>query len=259
MIELQRQPRTDARKKFRGFKSERSKAARQCLVEENKAVRQMINIYEAMGDPGSWVSYNDGIKDVARRVADMNYELADLEKFNSILQVFQEQEWFELKAGLLLSALINHCPAKEITIHTDHLSRLINNFGFENTKKVTVEGSLGTNTGEAMQRGEIAVHGHVSRHLGTAMEGGKIEVFGYADDYVGVRMQGGRIIVHKDARDRIGTGMEGGMIVVHGDARDVGVSMLGGVIHVNGACEISSSHPPVHGKIIQRGVVRFEG
>ena len=255
----------DSRKKFRGFKSERSKAVRQCLVEENKAVREMIRAWEEF-DIGKGTYREDGqIDRLMEVVSSIRYVARDVEKFNIMMQLFEHEKEFGTKAGKFLSALINCCPEDGITIRTDHLERSISDLGEENTKNIRVFGERGVPwLGKKMKDGRITVLGEGSVYVGFGMAGGTIEVFGNVMDCAGTNLSGGRIIVHGNAGSLLGHCMSGGTIEVSGDAYKivggggVGKCMQGGEIRIGGRYRLDDYDPPKRGRIFNKGKLIFD-
>ena len=116
--------------------------------------------------------------------------------------------------GYYLSALCNKCPDDEISLNF-FLDKTFWDFGYKNTKKLLVNGNLGSSIGAYMRKGELIVNGTVESDLGECMKGGRIIVNGTAWVNVGHYMSGGEIHLNGDYTS-ISRETEGGHIYHNG-------------------------------------------
>ena len=158
-------------------------------------------------------------------IKNLKYFSKDVALFSACLVELQEIMSFSARAGFFLSALINNCPESDFSLHLGALSTPIRYLGHQNTKNITVFGSVGEYIGESMKGGSITVHGNVEHCAGSSMHGGKITIKG-------------------NAGSTLGTSMNGGTIIVEGDSGAVGACMKGGTILVKGKIGSISMIPP---------------
>ncbi|MDD5171770.1 MAG: hypothetical protein PHF60_01920 [Candidatus ainarchaeum sp.] len=262
-------------KGFKGYRPETEKTVRKVEVVENETLKKLKNAYRKLEYGGERLHEDNKNCYAAAMsfVKQLTYSAAEVENFSVALAEFQNDEDFDGKAGLLLSALINNGDDADYVIHTTHLSIAPDSLGYENTKNIIVKGNAGYllgqgmkggsiivegdtearlgefmqdgaiivegdvdgDVGHGMKGGQITVKGHVSGSIGWWMAGGIITIKGNAGDNVGYSMKSGAIIVGGDANDSIGERMTGGAITVGGRAGDqIGKQMLGGEIHLEG-------------------------
>lgn len=205
--------RVAADKRFKGYKPETAKAVRTPKVKEDATLGQLRSAWEIhrlyKESQGLYPAAIDQIKGIS-------YSAEDVRNFCIVLAEFQNEEGFSWKAGVFLSALINNGRDEEYTIQTKHLSIRIDMLGMQNTKNITVEGSVDYKIGELMQSGRIVVKGNAGDYVGSEMSGGTIIIEGNVEYGVGEYMKGGVIIVQRDCDDAAGVDMEGGEIHLHG-------------------------------------------
>jgi len=211
---------TATRRKFGGYKGEKPKIVREVKVEENQAVRQIVQAFQNYHP-----NYPLGAKDealyeeVAELVRDIDYSATDVTKFSIMLKEFEEKEYFTTIAGYFLSALINSGNETDYRIEAGNLPE-IDYLGTFNTKNITVIGNVGDNLGQGMRGGSIVVFGDTYGDLGHSLEQGEIVVKGHVAGNIGPGMKGGRITIEGNAGDMIGGAMEGGEIIILGGAGD---------------------------------------
>jgi formylmethanofuran dehydrogenase subunit C len=177
-----------------------------------------------------------------------------VEKISLALAEFQDEEDFESKAGLFLSALINNCPESEFVIHTRHLGVKIFYLGLYNTKDITIKGDVGDYLAYSMSGGRITVEGNAGYGAGNTMENGEIIIDGNSDYFLGDRMKGGKITVKGNAGNEAGSNMGNGEIVIDGDGGIyMGVKMKNGKITVKGNSGSYTGAEMENGEIIVNG------
>jgi len=241
---------------------EEKKEVRETDIKEGKQFEQLISAWSTyrrltksrnflantpIADPFSFV-YLQAL-DLAKNLM---YSSKDVEKSSIILAEFQDEEWFFVKAGLFLSALINNGKEENYTVHTRHLQCSFRNLGYRNRKNIVVEGDANVGAGECMEDGSIIVKGSSDGDVGRNMKGGNITIEGDAKDHVGNLLKGGVIVVKGDAGSWIGYRMEGGVTTIIGNAGYfVGQEMKGGEIHLYG--KYKSIENVIHGKIFHKG------
>jgi len=206
------------------------------IAEPSKALEGMKKAWgncspECAGE-FEWISE---YRRMLAEISGLGYSAKDVEIFSIALAEFQCEKKFSERAGLFLSALINNCEADEFAITTRHLTEHISILGFQNKKKIRVEGDIADNAGWQTESGTLIVNGNAAKNVGAFMSGGAIIVNGNAGGDIGNSMWGGNIIVAGDAGNRAGWNMWGGAISIEGDAGNaLGAWMLKGSITVKG-------------------------
>jgi len=146
---------------------------------------------------------------------------------------------FGTKFGAYVSALINRCKDKKITIHTRHFEKVPTGIGYQ------------------MKKRHLTINGPVES-IGKEMESGTIT----ANEFVataGYKMKGGTIIIDSDA-GKVGPYMEGGKIIVYGDVDMAGQWMEGGQIQVSGDASCAGGYadePILGGRVLVGGKIGF--
>ena len=179
--------------RFGKYRPEEERDVRKVAVEKDQVLEQL---------KAAWKRYDCDVckflpkelyQIALKQVKGLVYSAKDVEKFSLALAEFQDEEWFSLKAGYFLSALINNGRESEYTIHTRHLGQKIDELGHGNTKNITVNGDVGRTVGHEMKGGTIHVEGDMDGNAGWAMEGGTIILEGNAGPAVRWLMAGGEI------------------------------------------------------------------
>ena len=127
--------------------------------------------------------YDYCLKSIKKQKID--YGKDEITKLSVSLSKYQDKKLFQTIAGIFLSALINLPDENEFVVMTRHIQKPIDLFAWNNTKKITVIGSVGEHVGRNMQGGELLIKGNVERCIGSGMSSGKIIVEGDADYLVG--------------------------------------------------------------------------
>ena len=220
--------------RFRGFGPETERDARTIKVEMNPALEELKRVW-AECRFGYSASYDKDYLAITEKIKQLRYSPIDIEGFSILLAGFQGEEFFPIKAGLYLSALVNNCQEDGFIIHTNHLATLVSAIGFRNRKSIIVHGDVDSIAGEDMECGTMTINGNAGDNLGGGMKDGAITVHGDADGWIGNGMRSGTITIKGDSGRRTGWTMRGGEIIVEGDAGDeVGALMSGGIIRVDG-------------------------
>ncbi|MBN1169896.1 hypothetical protein JXA56_02645 [Candidatus Micrarchaeota archaeon] len=204
-----------------------------------------------------WYSISES--DSKKNYADANGQFSALSYGAGVVRDFcdelaglTEERNFRQKAGALLSALINNCTDRTITLEVDHLKgtellfyrnnknlNIITNVhsdaGERNSGRIFISGSVHGNVGKQNMKGEINIEGNVYGKVSEQQEGGEINVFGSVGDSHLVTWENGRGAIFGAADSAIGTGMKGGYVEIHGEAGLVGICQFGGTIKVKRA------------------------
>lgn len=184
----------------------------------------------------------------------MIYSARGILLFSISLAKFQGEKYFEDRAGLFLSALMNNCNGQDFTVNTQSLGIGLSYIGYQNTKNIIVDGNSGACTGQSMISGTITVNGDADFYVGQSMQGGKITINGNAEWHTGARMADGEIMVHGNSGTYTGSEMKGGKITVMGNVSEMaGLDMRGGEIDVKGNLGELETLRFQGGNISQRG------
>jgi hypothetical protein len=222
--------------KFGRFKPEIEHATRKQEVKTNPILDEMLITWRktAVSD-AVYIDKYYGLMLI--EIEKLEYSLKDVEAFSIAIGANQGEDWFQFKAGLFLSALVNSSPDDGFAIHTTALAEPIHYLGFHNTKKIVVDGDVGRYAGNWMKSGTLIIDGNTDFRLGWEMRGGSIVLKGDSGNEVGAWMKGGSIVVQGNASDFVGQSMQAGTITVDGHARGLGYLMRGGEIRMNGSFE----------------------
>ncbi|MFH0860780.1 MAG: hypothetical protein V1921_06230 [Candidatus Altiarchaeota archaeon] len=202
------------------------------LVE--KALR-LYDLREGVSvDPteaGFWDYHND----VTFEAEGLNVNSEQLQKvYPSLESRHGGDPQFSIRAGLLLTALIQNSAEKEFNLIIGSPLDYVG-FNLEEDKKVTINGNVGNNVCERMFAGTVEVNGNAGNNIGNWMADGKIIVRGNVGDEACWGMKGGELIVDGNAGERTGGWLENGRISVRGDVgSDTGFKMYSGRIEVGG-------------------------
>lgn len=139
-------------------------------------------------------------------------EPKDIMAFSGGLKPYRSKPGAGWKAGLFISALINHSRQPHFVLEPSGIGQPLDYIGFRNDKNLVVIGNAGG-------------------RLGWEMSGGSIYVDGDAGHEAGGRMTDGTVWVQGDAGERAGCGQAGGLLHVRGQAgKDAGQDRQGGTI-----------------------------
>lgn len=185
---------------FGGYKPEDEKSVRTAKVSGNNIHQKLIKAWTKICIKPEDVErvLRCGVKDciveeIAKLIRNISYSAEDIERFSIALAGFEEEQFFAIKAGLFLSALINNGKDPAYTLRLEHLNTKINGVGFKNTKRIVVYGNLGDEAGSNMAAGELIIHGNTRHAVGWWMNGGCIEVERDAGRDVGLGAKNGEI------------------------------------------------------------------
>ncbi|MDD5171804.1 MAG: hypothetical protein PHF60_02095 [Candidatus ainarchaeum sp.] len=202
-------PVTNVATRFKGYAPETERPVRKAEVVEDETLKKLktawkrydirIETVVLVPDPQAEEYYGK----VSKLLGNMGVRCSsgDVEKFCVALVEFQGEENFEEKAGVFLSALMNHGTDEDYRIVTRHLDRLLGYIGYRNIKNITVEGDVRDMLGNAMEGGRIVVNGNTGHDTAHAIHGGEIHINGdckgLGDIYGGMIHQNGKLIAFK--------------------------------------------------------------
>ncbi len=250
---------------FGKYKPEQEHSIRMPEVRETEVLKKISDVWKEFrlfqpttGDSSRESLYNQMVGYIVAFLKDPPVSPEDIEQFSVALANFQDEKFFDEKAGLFLSGLINTGKYGNYLVHTAHLGVLPGCLGYKNSKKLTINGDAGSFTGKGQwASGEIQIEGNagfgvgIGGKIGTASYG-KIQVRGNVDDFAGYGTWGCIIHVQGDAGDYLGYEARGGEIHIQGNAgKNVGEGMNGGEIHIEG--KILNIGEVIHGKIFHKG------
>jgi hypothetical protein len=181
--------------RFGPFKPETDRVVRAVEVETNQAIETMKRAWFECSPPEPCNSGKSYVE-MLGRIRTVACSAKDIGAFSLMLPAFEGEERFHAKAGLFLSALICNSKDEVFMIHTVNLIERIYNLGYDNDKKIIVEGDAGHNLGIGMKGGEIIVNGDAGNRIGGAMRGGSITINGDAGNDVGELMKAGSIYLN---------------------------------------------------------------
>ena len=235
---------------FGKYKRERKEAVRAVDVKESEAFKQILEVWKRFLFAGLHPNYDIAI-DLAKG---LNYSAKDVENFSIALAEFQDEAYFDHRAGMFLSALINNGKDDSYTIRVSHISRKLIYLGYKNTKNVQVYGDLNADVGYGMKSGLLVVHGEVRARVGKEMKGGKIIINGNMEEMVGSDMNAGEIVINGDVGAYVGASLKGGKIKINGSVGyKVGEHMHGGEIVIRKNAGSDTGAFMRGGKIIIKG------
>ncbi len=244
---------------FGRYKAENEQAVRTADVKVDPVLQQLATAWEVCRKKFAHTSNIHSDNEANYRYAlahlqDKSFSASEVERFSIALASLLHEFACYSKAGIFLSALINGGKDKDYVIHTAHMEMHIYHLCYENTKNVTVIGSIGDDCCEGMKSGLMTVKGNAGRDLGMSMQGGEIHVDGNVGDSCGIWLKGGRITINLDAAKNIGYHMTGGEIRVTGNAGDkCGEYLKGGEICVDGSAGDGCGDHMTAGKIRVKG------
>ena len=226
-----------AGKRFGRYKKEDKKEVRKAEVKEDEILENLKQIWQLI--VFSMIPDDENDDEIYAKCLDklkgVNCSSKDFELFSLALIGLTEEDFFQRKAGLFLSALIAYGKNETYLLQTKNLNLEIECFGYENRKNIIVEGDVSECLGNLMSDGKIIVKGNAEKYAGQGLSGGSIIINGDTGEGTGSLMDGGFIEVHGDAGEKVGEEMRGGIILIKGDSGDDnGNGMTGGEIHIEG-------------------------
>jgi len=220
--------------RFRGFVPEPERIVRAGQAQANPKIEAMKAVWKDAGDWDEFIAGEHPLQDtMLGALKGLAYTSKDVEEFSLSMACFQGTRDFSERAGVFLSALINGSIDRSFIIHTRHLARAVDYFGFLNSKEIIVDGDIGHSCGQRMAGGSIVVKGSAGGWCGNMMSGGAITVHGSAGDFLGMRMESGMIRVLGGSGCYCGSSMKGGRLFLRGGALfGSGDEMRGGDIYI---------------------------
>jgi hypothetical protein len=266
-------PALAAGKRFGRYKGESEKAIREADVKADEAMERFRAVFrDVRAVKDSHENYPIVVSRIMEGIEGLDYSAGDVERFSIALGEFVEEDEFSVRAGFMLSTLINNGKQSRYTVHTGQTGSDIDYLGFCNTKHIRVIGGVGSDAGYSMEKGSMTIEGDAGDSVGVAMRGGRLTVKGNAGDNAGGAY---RFAFHynaplpsleyTDSKSSIypgefscrtttqWIGMSGGILVIEGNAgEDPGWLMNGGEIHVEGDFKRL-------GRYIKRGKIYHKG
>lgn len=189
---------TDARKKFQGFKREDAKVIRRATVNPSPELVKLQEVYEEYAEIMDRVPNrrNSRLDDQAEKIAQL--ALRRLDYSAEIVMDFMISMPPIIYFTRFITAMINAAKAMDFRIYTDDVPFKMFGFGRGNTKNIQIVGNVADRAFHEMKSGLVVIDGDVGRSLGKKMSGGKIIVHGdvEADSIYGLmvsQMEGGEV------------------------------------------------------------------
>src|SRR3989338_2341397 len=133
---------------LKGLGKQEERTVDKIKVEVNPVLEQLVEIYVGWIAEKSLI-WADAYKLAVDKTKHLAYSNKDITNLCLRLKSYEQHEWFEW-SGLFLSGLINKCKDEEFFLMTEHLDKEINCIGYENTKKIVVQGNTKDCTGWRM-------------------------------------------------------------------------------------------------------------
>jgi len=206
-------------KRFEDLDSEDFEREESLEVKMNPVVKEMLEGFEKGIEEINGLHYEKRSSSLeAYKIFEQHipatYTANDITLCSIAINKYQNKEQFNKRAGLYLSALINHCKEKDITLQTPTPLSFL---GYQNNgKNITIIGDTGFRTGFFMNSGTITVHGNARDETGACLKGGVLNVQGDTGDYTGMYMNVGTINVAGKTGKATGYDMGSGTINVGG-------------------------------------------
>jgi len=164
---------------------------RELEVARSPALVDMCKKFEALFP--RQIAYATKLYEVSEDNLPAKYTAEDVKQFSIVLVMYQSVKDFSAFAGHYVSALVNHCPDKEVTLITKHLGTQVRSLGFKiMDHALVIHGSTGDFLGSTMSGGKIVVHGDAGKAVGADMRGGVIRIEGEYESLSGC-IRGGSI------------------------------------------------------------------
>lgn|SRR3990167_5152679 len=144
---------------------------------QNKVVAKLVKVYVAWLEEQPSLGFGRAYQLGIDKTKHLVYASKDIANLCLRLKDYEQHKEFEW-SGLFLSGLINKCKDEEFFLMTEHLDKQISLIGYENTKKIVVQGNTQDHTGGSMSGGSITVKGNAGQYTGSFMNGGVIKVTG---------------------------------------------------------------------------------
>lgn len=218
-------------KVFKGHKPGSERPLRAADIKENEVPVHIVKAWEACRFPKKEPELEEGPEEhlhynaAEKALEGLKVTATDIETFSVLLERFQEDRHFSMKAGFFLSVLINNCNEKRYVLHTTGLRKKIDMLccaaGFGGgMKEVLVDGDVGDYFAAWMFEGVVIVKGNAGHHIKEGAVGGTVLVKGDVGDFAANKMDGGYLVV-ENAGDSAGNILLAGTIIINGDAGDL--------------------------------------
>lgn len=220
--------------RFGRYKKEEKKGIREFDLKKNEALEMLEKTWKEWKATFTdvWTEYRNA--NHLLRLSHISVSPEDIRLFSIYVSRFAEDDFFEVKAGIFLSALINSGPESDYSVVTLHDAGLYA-IGFRNVKEITIEcNSPPALVGWEMGKGRIIVNGSTGENAGLDMKGGEIIISGNTGNGLGRCMHGGIVRVEGDAGEETGVLMIGGELHIKGDISSIGNDIVGGRIYHKG-------------------------
>ena len=215
---------------LKGLGKQEERTTSEIKVEKNPVLEELVEIYAGWLEEKIKLGCGNAYQLCLTKTKPLVYTSKDISGLCLRLNKYEHQKQFEW-SGLFLSVLINNCKDEEFLLLTDHLDKQINCIGYENTKKIVVQGNTKNYTGDSMSDGSIEVKGNTKKYTGYLMSGGSITVKGNTQDNTGFRMSGGSIEVQGNTGQYTGSCMTDGIIKITGTIKQIAPDWQGGKIY----------------------------
>jgi|SRR5208283_2619044 len=219
--------------RFGGFTPETERNIRETVVVKDAKLIELLDLFRSIKFGIHW-NADEKFGYLEPLARGHHVSSVDIAKFSLALVELAGEELFDVKAGLLLSALINNSPEERFSVFTSHLECYPSFFAYRNTKHIEVNGPLSGDAGWSMDGGSLLVKGDVRGDLGSSIRNGSIIVEGDVWAGTGTSMHGGIIEVKGNALGTVGDGMDDGEIRLWKKYLEVGVNFRNGKIFNHG-------------------------
>ena len=210
--------------------------------------------------PRPWSPYHEIIERLkwASRLGLLRYSGQDLAYFSQAVLPKYASHIYIPYAGEMLSALINLCRDKDITIFTDCCDFEIERLGEKNRKNLTVYGNVGKHFCVWQVGGNVVLHGNAGDFMAVTKTGGSLTVHGNVGVSACYDAKGGDTTINGSVHYSIlADDFHGGTLTVNGQVAKWASCcrrMDGGTVYLNGIKE-----PLVVGQEMKGGAIFLDG
>jgi hypothetical protein len=256
MIQLQAERKLFANGRFRGFQIEPERQVRRFTPKDDPKLETLRSIWHSFTLPDMALGSTMYFK-ASESLLFIDSDAKTIEKFSIALAEFQGEKEFSWKAGFFLSALMNGSSSDDFIVHTRHISEDIHCIGFNNRKRMIIDGDIGSGVGSQMEKGKIVVQGNAGWFAGSKMHGGLLEIEGNVLVNAAREMKGGLLIVHGNTPNGdcgFANNSTGGLIIIKGNISDkAAYSKSGGILMICGDAGHELGSQMTCGEIIVKG------
>src|SRR3989344_1746711 len=174
---------------LKGLGKQEERTVSKIKVEKNPVLEELVEIYAGWINEKLWI-WADAYQLAVDKTKHLVYSSKDISGLCLRLKDYEQHKEFEW-SGLFLSGLINKCKEEKFLLMTEHLDKEISCIGYENTKKLVVQGNTENYTGWCMSGGSITIQGNTQDTTGVYMCGGSITVKGNTQNKTGYCMRDG--------------------------------------------------------------------